>query len=57
MDGWMTDKWMDGQTDGQSARRIWLWNSPRLLSAMLRLVMMKKLALSSVETSIHINVF
>lgn len=46
------DGWMDGQME-----RIWLWNSPLLLPAVLILVMMKKLALSSVETLIHINVF
>lgn len=46
------DGWMNGQTE-----RVWLWNSPFLLPAVLILVMMKKLALSSVETFIHINVF
>lgn len=46
------DGWMDGQME-----QVWLWNSPLLLPAVLILVMMKKLALSSVETFIHINVF
>lgn len=47
MYGWLVG-WME---------QVWLWNSPLLLPAMLILVTMKKLALSSAETFVHIDVF
>lgn len=54
----MDDRQMDGWTDRWSERSQDLALELTLFaSSMLRLVMMKKLALSSVETSIHINVF
>lgn len=49
-------RWVDGWLDGWMAW-IWLWNSSLLLPAVLIVVMVKKLALSSVETFVHINVF